>query len=51
MSAHYGILTWEIPWREETGELQSMCSERVGQDLETKQQQYLTKYVCKTAVS
>ena len=33
------ILTWEIPWTEEPGGLQSMGSQRVGRDLATKQQQ------------
>ena len=33
------ILAWEIPWAEEPGGLQSMGSERVRQDLATKQQQ------------
>ena len=28
-----GILAWRIPWTEELGELQSMDSQRVGQDL------------------
>ena len=30
------ILAWEIPWIEETGGLQSMESQRVGHNLETK---------------
>ena len=33
------IIGWEIPWTEEAGGLQSMESQRVGHDLETKQQQ------------
>ena len=32
---------WEIPWREDPGELQSMGSQGVGHDLATKQQQVL----------
>ena len=32
------ILAWEIPWTEKTGGLQSTGSQRVGQDLATKQQ-------------
>ena len=32
------ILDWEIPWTEKTGGLQSTGSQRVGQDLATKQQ-------------
>ena len=38
-ATHSGILTWEIPWTEEPGRLQSMQSQRVGHDLMTKQQQ------------
>ena len=30
------VLAWEIPWTEEPGELQSMGSQRIGHDLETK---------------
>ena len=29
---HSSILAWEIPWREEPGGLQSMGSQRVGED-------------------
>ena len=32
MAAHASILAWKIPWTEETGKLQSMESQRVGQD-------------------
>ena len=32
MAAHTRILAWEIPWTEETGRLQSMGSQRLGQD-------------------
>ena len=32
MATHSGILTWEIPWTEEPGRLQSMGSQRVGHD-------------------
>ena len=38
MATHCSISTWEIPWTEELGGLQSMESQRVGQDLNTKQQ-------------
>ena len=41
MAAHSSILAWEIPWTEEPGGLQSMESQRVGQDLATKQQQHV----------
>ena len=39
MATNSGILTWEIPWTEEPGGLQSMGSHRVGHGLATKQQQ------------
>ena len=39
MAAHSNILAWEIPWTEEPGRLQSMGLQRVGPNLETKQQQ------------
>ena len=32
------ILAWEIPWTDEPGGLQSMASQRIRQDLATKQQ-------------
>ena len=32
MATHSSILAWRIPWREESGRLQSMGSQRVGQD-------------------
>ena len=38
MASHSSTLAWRIPWREEPGRLQSMGSQRVGHDLETKQQ-------------
>ena len=36
MAIHSGILAWEIPWTEESGELQSMGSQRVRHDGMTK---------------
>ena len=41
MGTQSSILAWEIPWTEEPGGLQSMGSQRLGQDLATKQQQNL----------
>ena len=38
MATHSSILAWKIPWTEEPGRLQSMESQRVRQDLVTKQQ-------------
>ena len=32
MATHSSILAWKIPWAEETGELQSMGSQRVTQN-------------------
>ena len=32
MATHSRILAWEIPWTEKSGGLQSMGSQRVGQD-------------------
>ena len=39
MATRSGILAWEIPWTEEPGGLQSMGSQRVRNNLATKQQQ------------
>ena len=38
MTTHSSILAWKIPWMGEPGGLQSMGSQRVGQDLVTEQQ-------------
>ena len=35
MATHSSILAWRIPWTEEPGVLQSMGSQRVGQDWAT----------------
>ena len=35
LATHSSILAWIIPWTEETGELQSMGSQRVGHDCMT----------------
>ena len=32
MASHSSILAWEIPWTEEAGGLQSIASQRVGQN-------------------
>ena len=32
MATHSSTLTWRIPWTEKPGRLQSMGSQRVGQD-------------------
>ena len=36
MATHSNILGWAIPWTEEPGRLESMGSQRVGHDYETK---------------
>ena len=36
MATHSSILSWEIPWTEELGWLQSMGLPRVGHDLVTE---------------
>ena len=40
MATYSSILTWEIPWLEEPGGLQSMGLQRVVHDLATKQHKY-----------
>ena len=40
MADHSSILTWEIPWTEETGGLESMGLQRVGHNLLAIQQQH-----------
>ena len=37
MATHFSILAWEIPWMEESGELQSTGLQRVGHNLMTEQ--------------
>ena len=37
MATHFSILAWEIPWAKEPGGLQSIGSQKVGQNLATKQ--------------
>ena len=32
MTAHSSVLVWDIPWTEQPGGLQSLGSQRVGQD-------------------
>ena len=39
MATHFSILAWEIPWTKEPGGLQSIGSQKVGQNLATKQRQ------------
>ena len=40
MATHSSIHAWELPWTKEPCRLQSMGLQRVGPDLETKQQQH-----------
>ena len=45
MAPHSSILSWRIPLTEEPGGLQFIGSQRVGQDLASKQQEYDLSYV------
>ena len=45
MATQANILAWRIPWTEEPGGLQSVGSQRVWQDLVTKQQQRLGLWI------
>ena len=47
MATHSSALAWRIPWMEEPGRLQSMGSQRVGQDWATS----LSLSVMKTKIS
>ena len=40
MATHSSTLAWKIPWMEERGRLQSMGSQRVGQDWVTSLSTY-----------
>ena len=53
MATHASILAWKIPLTEEPGGLQSMGSQRVGHNLETKQRQhgYMTDFYAFILVS
>ena len=42
MTTHSSILTWESPWTEEPGRLQSMGLQRVGHHLVTKQKKCIS---------
>ena len=48
MATYSSILTWEMPWTEEPGGLQSMGSQRVGHNRVIEQQHslYLVKSFC-----
>ena len=45
MVTHSSVLSWEIPWTEEPGGLQTMGLQRVGYGLVTKQQQSFANVV------
>ena len=51
MATHSSIFTWEIPWMEEPGGLQSMGSQRLGRDLVTKQITKTKRACCYCLVS
>ena len=42
VATHSSIFAWRIPWTEKPDGLQSVGSQRVGHDLETKEQQIYT---------
>ena len=44
MATRFSILAWRIPWTEGPGGLQSVGSQRVGQDLVTKLPTNLTEW-------
>ena len=44
MGTYSSILVWETPWTEEPRWIQSMRSQRVGQDLAIKQQQHASRW-------
>ena len=43
MATHSNLLVWKVPWTEEPGRLQSMGSQRVGQDRATEHAQAYKK--------
>ena len=43
MAVRFGVLAWRLPGAEETGEIQSMGSQRVGHDRATNTQYILKK--------
>ena len=44
VATHSSILAWKTPWTEEPNRLQSMGSQRVGNDLATKRQNCLMEF-------
>ena len=46
MATHSSILGWKIPWEEEAGRLQSMGSQRVGQDWVTSLSLWIRRETC-----
>ena len=46
MATHSNILTWRIPWTEEPGGIQSMGSQRVGQDWATNTRKGTCVRIC-----
>ena len=44
MATRFSLLAWRIPWTEGPGGLQSVGSQRVGQDLATKLPTNLTEW-------
>ena len=48
MATHSSVLSWEIPWTEEPGRLQSMGLQRIRHNLVPKQQQWCMSLFLKT---
>ena len=47
MAAHFSVLAWEIPWREEPGGLQSMGLQRSRTRLSTLRVHTTTQAACR----
>ena len=48
MATHSHVLSWEIPWTEESGGLESMGLQRIRHNLVSKQQQWCMSPFLKT---
>ena len=50
MATHPSILTWEIPWTEEPGELQSMGLQKSWTELSNQKQQMVPDHLFETPI-
>ena len=50
MTTYSSMLAWEIPWREESGGLQTIGLQRVRHNLVTKQQLYIHTHTITRAI-